>query len=327
MSSPSMPSPGAPKLGAPKLGAHMSIAGGLHKAVERGRQTGCESIQIFTRNSNRWKSKARTAEELELYRQTLAESDIDPVVAHAIYLINLASPEQDVYAQSYDAFCEELARCHEAGIPYLVLHPGSHKGTGLEEGIARIAEGICRAYAEHPEYTVITLLENTAGQGDTIGRTFEELAQIAGLISSRCAERDQTSPPPIGYCFDTAHALASGYELRTVEGYAETWERFERVLGLERLYCFHLNDSKYDLAAGRDRHEHIGQGYLGLEPFRMLLNDPRFAGRPMLLETPKEAYPKPSQDAEHPGDTLPDGVYRADIENLAVLRGLIQRQM
>ena len=137
-------------MGAPRLGAHMSIAGGLHKAVERGRQTGCESIQIFTRNSNRWKSKPRTAEELELYQQTLAGSGIDPVVAHAIYLINLASPEKDLYARSYDAFCEELARCHEAGIPYLVLHPGSHKGTGLEEGIARIAEGISRAYAEHP---------------------------------------------------------------------------------------------------------------------------------------------------------------------------------
>ncbi len=280
----------------PRLGAHMSIQDGLHMAVERGHSIGCEAIQVFTRNASRWKSKKRTPEELELYRQALSRTGIRPVVAHAIYLINLASPEDDVRAMSNDAFREELQRCHEAGIPYLVIHPGSHKGSGLGTGMARIAQGIHQAYAEHPEYTVVTLLENTAGQGDTIGRTFEELAEItAQIVETSC----------IGYCFDTAHALASGYELRTREGYEETFAHFGRILGLDKLYCFHLNDSKYDLGDERDRHQHIGQGYLGIEAFRMLLNDPRFAELPMLLETPK------SEDMHE------------DVENLALLRSLM----
>jgi len=287
----------------PRLGAHMSISGGLHKALERGHSIGCQAIQLFTRNSNRWKSKKRTPEELELFRQTQAETGIHPVVAHAIYLINLAAPDVTIRRKSDDAFSEELARCHEAGIPYLVIHPGSHRETGLDAGIARITESINRAYAAHPEYVpsggggVITLLENTAGQGATIGRAFEELAQIADQIAD---------PACIGYCFDTAHGLASGYELRTPEGYAETFERFDRVLGLDKLYCIHLNDSKYDLGEGRDRHEQIGKGHVGLEAFRMLLNDPRFVDLPMLLETPKG----------------PD--MREDVENLAVLRSLIE---
>jgi len=274
----------------------MSIAGGLHLALERGKLVGCETIQLFTRNSNRWKSKPRTADEIVLYRQTLATTGIDPVFAHAIYLINLASPDETVRTRSEDAFGEELDRCHEAGIPYLVLHPGSHRGCGLASGIARIAESIRRAYDVRPECRVITLLENTAGQGDTIGRTFKELAQLAQAIDL---------PERIGYCLDTAHAFASGYELRTAEGYAETLSRFDEVL---RLRCFHLNDSRYDLGAQRDRHAHIGEGYLGLEAFRMLLNDPRFANHAMLLETPK------GKDMSK------------DIENLAVLRSLIGKK-
>jgi deoxyribonuclease-4 len=286
----------------PRLGAHMSILGGLHLALERGHSIGCEAIQLFTRNSNRWKAAARTPEELEQYRQTLVQTGIDPVVAHAIYLINLASPEKRVRVQSNEAFGEELARCHEAGIPYLVLHPGSHKGKGLEQGIARIAQGIREAYAGHPEYKVVTLLENTAGQGDTIGRTFEELAQIEAL----CRKDSGDACPYIGYCFDTAHALASGYEIRTTEGYEEIMARFDEVLGLDRLYCFHLNDSKAELGTHLDRHEQIGQGYVGVEVFRMLLNDPRFADHPMLLETPKD-----------------DDLHQ-DVENLTLLRSLIE---
>jgi deoxyribonuclease-4 len=275
----------------------MSILGGLHLALERGHAIGCQAIQLFTRNNIRWKSKERTPEELEQYRRTLVGTDIHPVVAHAIYLINLASPDDTVRARSVEAYGGELRRCHEAGIPYLVLHPGSHRGSGLDLGIARIAEGINRAYAEHPEYTAITVLENTAGQGDTIGRTFQELARIATQIEDGSR---------IGYCIDTAHGLASGYELRTPGGYAETFARFDEILGLDKLYCFHLNDTKYDLNAGRDRHEHIGQGYLGLEAFRMLVNDPRFADLPMLLETPK-------------GEDM-----REDVENLALLRSLME---
>ena len=281
----------------PRLGAHMSISGGLHLALERGKSIDCQTVQIFTRNSNRWKAKPRTPEELDLYRQTLAETAIHPVVAHAIYLINLASPDDTVKSKSDAGFAEELARCHEAGIPYLVIHPGSHKDSGLDQGTARIAEAINQAYAEHPGYTVITLLENTAGQGNSIGRTFEELAQIAEAVQELSR---------IGYCFDTAHGLASGYELRTPEGYAQTFAHFDQILGLDKLCCFHLNDSKYDLSEGRDRHEHIGEGFVGLDAFRFLLNDPRFADHPMLLETPKG----------------PD--MQEDVENMAVLRGLIE---
>jgi deoxyribonuclease-4 len=274
----------------------MSINGGLHLALEQGHSIGCETVQLFTRNNVRWKAKPRTDEELELYRKTLDRTGIDPVVAHAIYLINLAAPDERVHALSNAAYRDELARCHEAGIPFLVLHPGSHKGCGQEQGIASIAEGIRSAYAGHPEYTTITLLENTAGQGDTIGRTFEELAQIAALAGD----------VPLGYCFDTAHALASGYDIRTREGYEAVLDEFDRVLGLDQLYCLHLNDSKTELNAHRDRHEQIGQGHVGLEAFRLLLNDVRLAGRPMLLETPKS-------------DDLHE-----DVENLALLRGLIR---
>jgi deoxyribonuclease-4 len=274
----------------------MSIDGGLHQALLRGHSIGCETIQLFTRNNVRWKAKARTEEELALYRETLARTAIHPVVAHAIYLINLAAPGQRVHSLSNAAYRDDLARCHEAGIPYLVLHPGSHKGHGLEAGIERIAEGIRSAYAGHPEYTVTTLLENTAGQGDTIGCTFQELAQIAALAGN----------VPLGYCFDTAHALASGYDIRTAEGYEAVLAEFDRVLGLDKLYCLHLNDSKTDLGTHRDRHEQIGQGFVGVEAFGSLLNDPRLAGRPMLLETPK-------------GDDL-----RNDVENLALLRSLIR---
>ena len=281
----------------PRLGAHMSIAGGLHLALERGHAIGCETIQLFTRNNVRWKAAPRTEEELALYRETQKRTGIEPVVAHAIYLINLAAPDKRVHSLSNAAFRDELARCHEAGIPYLVLHPGSHKGSGLEAGIKRIAEGIRSAYADHPEYRVVTLLENTAGQGDTIGCTFEELARIAELVGD----------VPLGYCLDTAHALASGYDIRNGEGYESVLAEFDRTLGLDKLYCLHLNDSKTELNARRDRHEQIGQGHVGLEAFRLLLNDARLAGRPMLLETPKS-------------DDLHE-----DVENLALLRSLIAK--
>jgi deoxyribonuclease-4 len=263
----------------PRFGAHTSIAGGLHLALERATILGCDSVQIFLRNNLRWRARARTPEELDQFRETLAASELEPVVAHAIYLINLASPEEEVRAQSIEAFAEELARCHEAGIPYLVLHPGSHKGEGLEEGIARIARTISAAYDAHPEYEVMTLLENTAGQGNVIGKSFEELSQIAAQLED---------PAHVGYCFDTAHALAAGYELRTSAGYHETFAQLERVLGLDKLHCFHVNDSRYDLNEEADEHRNVGEGYLGIEAFRMLVNDPRFAELPMILETPTE---------------------------------------
>ena len=283
----------------PRLGAHMSILNGLHAALERGHSIGCETVQLFVRNPNRWQAKPRTEEELALYRETRERTGIAPVVAHAIYLINLASPDDLVRTRSNAAFREELSRCHEAEIPYLVLHPGSHKGTGLDQGIERIGTSIRQAYNERSELTVMTLLENTAGQGDTIGRSFEELAHIAEIVGD---------PDRIGYCFDTAHALASGYEIRTPEGYAETWESFDETLGLDRLRCFHLNDAKVDLNSARDRHEHLGEGTIGVEPFGWLVNDPRFADLPMLLETPK------SEDLHE------------DVEALALLRDLLHRK-
>lgn len=281
-----------------RLGAHMSIAGGVSKALERGYSIGCEAIQIFTKNQRQWKAKPLEPDEIERFKQKRAETGIHPVVAHDTYLINLGSPDETAWQKSLDAYIHELERCEVLSIPYLVMHPGSHMGSGEEAGLRRIAEGLNRAHAATPGFRVITLLETTAGQGTNLGYRFEQLASIREMVAE---------PERVAICFDTCHAFAAGYELRTPEGYAETMAEFDRILGLDLLRCFHLNDSKTDLGSRVDRHQHIGQGLLGLEPFRLLLNDPRFAALPGLLETPK-------------GKEM-----REDIENLRVLRSLVER--
>jgi len=219
------------------------------------------------------------------------------VFAHGLYLINLASPDVALWAKSVDALTDDLQRCELLGLPGLVIHPGSHMGSGEEAGIARIAAALDEVHTRLAGYGVQVWLEVTAGQGGHVGYRF---AQLRAIIDGTKA------PERLGVCFDTAHAFAAGYELRTREGYEATWAEFDATLGLDRLRAVHLNDSKKELGSRVDRHEHIGQGLLGLEPFRFLLNDPRFRGLPMALETDK-------------GPDLAE-----DKENLIVLRSLVE---
>lgn len=275
----------------------MSVAGGVSNAFDRAEKADCDALQIFTKNANQWASKPLPEEQIERFKQREAETGIHPVVAHDSYLINLASQDPELWEKSINAFKVELERCQQLGVPYLVTHPGAHGGAGVDAGVARVAEAMDRIHRELPDCPVMTLMEITAGQGKTLGRSFEELAGITGQVEQ---------PERIGYCFDTCHAFAAGYELRTPEGYAATMQSFDDILGLDNLKAFHLNDSKKDLGSHVDRHDHIGAGLIGLEGFRHVVNDPRFRDLPGLLETPK------SEDLHE------------DIENLTTLRGLIE---
>jgi|SRR5579875_2351016 len=279
-----------------RFGSHMSVAGGVSNAFDRAEKADCDALQIFTKNANQWAAKPLADDQIERFKARQEETGIHPVVAHDSYLINLASQDPELWEKSINAFKIELERCQQLGVPYLVTHPGAHGGAGVEAGVARVAEAFNRIHRELPDCPVLTLLETTAGQGKTLGRTFEELAGITGQV-------DQ--PERIGYCLDTCHVFAAGYELRTPEGYAETMQAFDDILGLENLKALHLNDSKKDLGSRVDRHDHIGQGLIGLEGFRQVVNDERLSGLPGLLETPK------SEDLHE------------DIENLNCLRGLV----
>jgi deoxyribonuclease-4 len=236
---------------------------------------GCDTIQIFVKSPNRWVSRPLAEENVVAFKEAVTETGIWPVFAHAPYLLNLATPDDALWEKSLDALADDLERCERLGLPGLVIHPGSHMGSGEEAGLARIAAALDAVHARLPGYGVQVWLETTAGQGAHLGYTFDQLqAMIEGV-----KERER-----LGICFDTAHAFAAGYELRTREGYEATWAELDAVLGLERLKAIHLNDSKRELGSRVDRHEHIGQGLLGLEPFRFLVNDRRFQGIPMVLE-------------------------------------------
>lgn len=278
------------------IGAHMSISGGVHKAVELADSIGCTAVQLFTKNNNQWKSKPLTDMEIEQFKSVWKSSGVKMIVAHTGYLINLANPSEN-WEKSMESMELEMIRADQLGIAYLVLHPGSHLGNGEDWGIKKIADSLNSLYAKHPELTVMVLLETTAGQGTNLGYTFEQLDRIIKLT-------DQ--PSRFGICFDTCHVFASGYDIKSVCGYEDTIAKFDKILGLDNLKAFHLNDSKYEFATKVDRHENIGEGTLGLEPFRMILNDKRFKEIPMLLETPKE------NDLEN------------DIKNLAALKSLIK---
>lgn len=256
----------------------MSIAGGLDQAIVRGREVGCETIQIFTRSPRQWRPRILEDEEIARFRRKREETGIAPVVAHDCYLINLGSPDEELWRKSLAVFLEELGHCQALGVPYLVMHPGSHVGAGEEAGLEHIAMALDRAREETHGDDVKVLLENTAGQGTNLGSTWEELASLLALV------RDDSW---LGLCFDTCHAFAAGYELRTPDGYEAIWQTVDDLIGLERVKVIHLNDAKGDLGSRLDRHEHIGRGKMGLEPFRMLVNDERFSDLPMLLETPK----------------------------------------
>lgn len=283
----------------PLLGAHMSVAGGLEKAFTRLGKVGGEALQIFTRNQRQWRAAPVSREEAARFRGAWQEAGQPPVASHGSYLVNLASNKAEAVAKSRAALTEELERCAVLGIPFLVIHPGSHLGDGVEAGIVRLAANLDAVLAASiGTETVTVLLETTAGQGSGLGASFAELAAI--IDRSRHDHR-------LGICYDTCHAFAAGYDIRTPAAYRKTFDEFDRLLGLDRLKFFHLNDSLKGLGSRVDRHTHIGQGAIGRQGFRLLLNDPCFASHPMTLETPK-------------GDDLAE-----DIENLAVLRALLQK--
>jgi deoxyribonuclease-4 len=267
-------------MGLLKLGAHMSIAGGVSYALARAASVKSNAVQVFTKNNRQWQGPPIADEDVLRWNDEKQLHQIGDAVSHASYLINLASPKEPLWERSIAAHLDELERAHAYGIPHVVLHPGSHTGAGLEGGISRIAAGLNRIHAATPHCAeTITLLEIMAGQGATIGRTIAEVHQIIDQVDD---------PSRVGICMDTCHAFAAGYDIRTRAGYEAMLEELDRELGLAVLKCWHLNDSKGALGSRLDRHVHIGEGEIGEEGFRLVLNDPRWDGVPMLLETPKE---------------------------------------
>jgi len=280
----------------PLLGAHMSIAGGVGNALLDGKKVDCDAIQIFTKSSRQWAAKPYTKDEIEQFRINQKETGIATVIAHDSYLLNLGSPDAGLRKRSVAAFIDELERCEVLGVTNLVAHPGAHVGAGEAEGIKLIAKSLDEVHKSCPGYKVKVTLEITAGQGSNLGYHFE---QIGDMIDAT-KENDR-----IRVCFDTEHAFAAGYDIRTKEGYEKTFSEFDEAIGIKLLAAFHLNDSKKEFHSRVDRHEHIGQGFIGVEAFRLLMNDQRFWGLPMCLETPK-------------GPDL-----KEDRENLTLLRSLI----
>ena len=276
------------------LGAHMSTEGGREKALERGASINCTAIQIFTKSNRQWLDKPITKEEGALFKKTQKECDIKYVVAHASYLINIGSPKPDVESKSITALTKELDRCDMLGIPYLVLHPGSRLTSNLRDCIEQIAAGIDIALADSKGTTMV-LLETMAGQGTGVGSTFEEVAHIRRLTKHKSR---------VGVCLDTCHIFAAGYKFSTKATYKQTWDTFNKIIGLEHLKAIHINDSKKECGSKVDRHEEIGKGKIGLKAFELLFNDPRLFSIPKILETPKSC--------------LAD-----DAQNMKIIRGLL----
>jgi deoxyribonuclease-4 len=262
----------------PLLGAHMSIAGGVGNALLLGAKVQCDAIQIFTKSSRQWAGKPYTQEEITQYRENQKTTGIKKVIAHDSYLLNLGSPDGVLRQRSILAFIDEMERCETLGISNLIAHPGSHVGSGEHQGIKTIASSLNEVHQACPGYEVKVTLEITAGQGSNLGYRFEHIVRI--FDATRENER-------LRVCFDTEHAFAAGYDIRTREGYERTFTEFDETIGIERLAAFHLNDSKKEFNSRVDRHEHIGKGHIGVEAFRLLMNDKRFWGLPMCLETPK----------------------------------------
>jgi deoxyribonuclease-4 len=283
----------------PPLGAHMSIAGGYHLAADAAGEHRCETVQLFTKNNNQWAGKPITEEHVRLFKDAVRTHNLRLATAHDSYLINLASPDETLYRKSIDAFTHEIERAEMLGLAYLVMHPGTPTGESSEdEGIARISAALDEAHHRNKGVHVMVLLEVTAGQGRSLGHRFEHLAAIRTRVKE---------PERLGVCVDTCHIFAAGYPISTPAEYAATFQTFDDVIGLEHLKVFHVNDSKKPLGSRVDRHAHLGQGCIGIEAFRLLVNDPRFAEIPMILETPKE------DDEDKPMDPV----------NLGVLRDLI----
>jgi deoxyribonuclease-4 len=255
----------------------VSIAGGIQNAPQRGHNLGCESIQIFTRNPNQWKCKPLSKTAIEEFQTAMTKYEIQAVMTHSIYLINLASVDRSLRRRSEKAFLDEMDRCEALGIPYLVFHPGSYRGSTEQKGVRRLILSMQRLLQKRPDHSVKLCIENTAGAGSLLGGNFEQIAEIRERMGY---------PNRVKVCFDTSHAFAAGYDLRGLEGLGEVLDQFDSMIGLEHLIGFHLNDSKVPLGSHKDRHENIGHGHIGIEPFKQLVNDPRFLEHPMTLETP-----------------------------------------
>ena len=278
------------------LGAHMSAAGGVDLAIVRAAELNMDSCQLFTKNANQWAAKPLDPAVVDRFHEQKANAGVTNLVAHDSYLINVASPDPANWEKSRNALLIELQRCDLLGVPYLVSHPGAHMNSDLDEAIARVAEAINRINEDRPDGDTTLLIETTAGQGTTLGRSFEEIAAIIDQVEDKAR---------IGVCFDTCHVFVAGYDIRDAESYNATMQQFDDIVGLEWLKVLHLNDAKKGLGSKLDRHAHIGEGELGLEAFRLLMNDPRFEGTPGVLETPK-------------GDNNEE-----DARNMATLRGLV----
>ncbi len=288
-----------------RLGAHMSAAGGLFKAFARGDEAGCDSMLVFTKSNRQWKAKPITDKDVEKYKKAQAEyKHIHPVAVHASYLINIASPDDDLWEKSYQALKDEVERAAAFDLPLITFHPGSFVSSDAEAGMARIAEGLKRLLVETAEScpNVTVCVETMAGQGTNLGSSFAQLATILNEVGEH--ER-------LGVCFDTCHVFAAGYDIRTPDTYAATMAAFDEAVGLDKIKCFHLNDSKHELGSNKDRHEHIGQGFIGKSGFANFVNDPRWAEHPAHLETPKT-----EEDAD--GNEI-----EMDPVNLKTLRDLI----
>ena len=275
------------------IGAHRSTKGGLSNIFERASAINASAAALFAKNGNQWKGKVLTDEDCAAFT---AQRTVQPLLTHASYLINLATTNPEFHRKSIVALIDELDRAERLGIHAVVLHPGSHMGAGANAGIDQIARSLDQVHAAIPNHRVVTLLETGAGQGTCVGCTFEELGQMIARVDDKRR---------VGICFDTCHVFAAGYHLRTRDDYERTIDEMERFVGLDNVGAFHLNDSKKPLGSRVDRHQHIGEGELGLEPFRFLLNDARFARIPKVIETPK------------------DHETESDIRNLHTLRSLI----
>jgi len=281
----------------------MSVAGGLPRAVERAVAHGCEAFQIFSKNANQWRGRPLLPPEIREFRRGVRVAGLGPVVSHASYLINLATGSRALREQSMQAMGDELDRAEALGLLGVVLHPGCYTAGSEADGLTFIAGCLVELLQERRRGRTMVLLEHTAGQGTALGSTFEQLASIIATMGDHRR---------VGVCLDTCHLLASGYDLCSPEGYASTFKQFGRLVGFDRLKVLHLNDSKKPLGSRVDRHEHIGQGCLGLEPFRRLVNDRRLRDLPMLLETPKTEGRSPAVIQVDP----------LDERNLNTLRGL-----
>ncbi len=280
------------------LGAHMSIAGGFENAVIEAHRCGCDCVQLFTKNNNQWAAKPIGVQEAERFAAAKREARLGPAIAHTSYLINLASPVPALWKKSLEAFVVELRRAEQLGLSHLVVHPGAFTSGSELAGLKQVIKAVNETHAQTRGFSCRCLLETTAGQGSCLGWRFEQLATILDGV------RD---PERLGVCFDTCHVFAAGYPLAPEADYKATMREWNRLIGTRRIEAFHVNDSLKALGSRVDRHEHIGRGQLGLEPFRLLLNDRRFRRIPMILETAK-------------------GLHRRtpwDVVNLRVLRGLI----